>query len=728
MRRSISAGLRARSAPLLSLQGRADPATLRDQVSALLVKQAVTYKRSRRSPLLFVCSVPLAFIVTSVLVSWATSSASSAGHVDSSCDTTGGRCFVVGSGSAVDMGSSEWLRWSPADGASYSAAAAVMAQVISDLRIPAARVSAYERAEDMARSIVDGLHEGQPTWAAVLLNLSPATPVSGEHDAHYSVAYNGTSGYAGTWRGSSLQELRWPASSSRTSGHIGLQLALDASISTYYLGGQQDSSFAAEVNGFPNVMPSTEGLTEWQLTSTFGNAVFAFAVTICAVIASRDASDERSCGLVGAMRFMGLREPAYWLSWHIPLLTGSLLVALIAPLVGLASGLVAFSGYSYGGWVLFVFCSLVSNWSLALALAATSNSRAFAAGMAVVLVLLTLIAEGTLVGLTAVSDRPASSFGPSAWDAVYGPGVNPMYKLAINLVPAFHVGKIFDDVLKDAGPQPSADSSSAPPQYLSISSARQYEQEGVAYTVPSTLASNLLLLLLYGVYALLAWHRGRPMIGTTGSCSRLQHECLCCMPRKWHMNRRNAELRRLRGSAGEEIATDRATAAQRESAEGKSIRLVKLSKAFSSGTAVKELSVTMNPGEVFCLLGHNGAGKSTTINCISGVTPLTFGDIFVQGLDVRSDLDSVQRRLGVCPQHDVLWEFLTPAEHLEFWGRFKGLTDSRGALREAINRLLDETQLGRKRDMPVASLSGGQRRRVSLANAAIGDPPILILE
>lgn len=84
---------------------------------------------------------------------------------------------------------------------------------------------------------------------------------------------------------------------------------------------------------------------------------------------------------------------------------------------------------------------------------------------------------------------------------------------------------------------------------------------------------------------------------------------------------------------------------------------------YATGTAVKELTLTMMPGEVFCLLGENGAGKTTTMKCLSGQTGLSYGEAYVRGIDVRSKTIEVQRMLGVCPQHDVLFEGLSGTTH-----------------------------------------------------------------
>lgn len=80
----------------------------------------------------------------------------------------------------------------------------------------------------------------------------------------------------------------------------------------------------------------------------------------------------------------------------------------------------------------------------------------------------------------------------------------------------------------------------------------------------------------------------------------------------------------------------------------------------------------MYNGQIFALLGHNGAGKTTTISMLTGLIQATQGRAKVHSLDIFNEMDEFRKTLGVCPQHDVLFEFLTPREHLELFASFKG--------------------------------------------------------
>ena len=101
-----------------------------------------------------------------------------------------------------------------------------------------------------------------------------------------------------------------------------------------------------------------------------------------------------------------------------------------------------------------------------------------------------------------------------------------------------------------------------------------------------------------------------------------------------------------------------------------------LRKTYANGfTAVKGLNVKMYTGQIFALLGHNGAGKTTLISMLTGLLSPTSGDAEVFGFDIFEDINRVRDFLGVCPQHNILFDLLTPREHLEIFSDFKGMYD-----------------------------------------------------
>eukprot|EP00043_Microstomoeca_roanoka_P002430 m.38349 g.38349 ORF g.38349 m.38349 type:complete len:1691 (-) comp11480_c1_seq1:2027-7099(-) len=144
--------------------------------------------------------------------------------------------------------------------------------------------------------------------------------------------------------------------------------------------------------------------------------------------------------------------------------------------------------------------------------------------------------------------------------------------------------------------------------------------------------------------------------------------------------------------------------------------------------ALSNVSLRLYEGQIFGLLGHNGAGKTTLHSIITGLRNPTLGRVLVNGLDVSTDAgrEAMRNIMGVCPQHDVLYEKLTVKEHLTLFSGIKGVKSKD---RERVfAQLLREIDLQDKADEFTEHLSGGQKRKLSVGIALIGDPQILCLD
>ncbi|CAL5444800.1 unnamed protein product [Camellia sinensis] len=144
--------------------------------------------------------------------------------------------------------------------------------------------------------------------------------------------------------------------------------------------------------------------------------------------------------------------------------------------------------------------------------------------------------------------------------------------------------------------------------------------------------------------------------------------------------------------------------------------------------AVRGLSLALPRGECFGMLGPNGAGKTSFIKMMIGLTEPSSGTAYVQGLDMSTDMDRIFTSMGVCPQHDLLWETLTTREHLLFYGRLKNLKGS--ALNQAVEESLKGVNLhsGGVADKEAGKYSGGMKRRLSVAISLIGDPKVVYMD
>ncbi len=156
------------------------------------------------------------------------------------------------------------------------------------------------------------------------------------------------------------------------------------------------------------------------------------------------------------------------------------------------------------------------------------------------------------------------------------------------------------------------------------------------------------------------------------------------------------------------------------------ISLKALTKRFGQQLIVDGLSFTVNRGECFGLLGPNGAGKTTTLRSLLGLTPFDAGSVAVLGHPIPQQARQARARIGLVPQQDNLDPEFSVAENLLVFGRYFGLRDA--DIRARIPELLAFASLTGKRDARIDELSGGMKRRLTLARALINEPDLLVLD
>nr|KAJ3418189.1 hypothetical protein HK105_000223 [Polyrhizophydium stewartii] len=142
--------------------------------------------------------------------------------------------------------------------------------------------------------------------------------------------------------------------------------------------------------------------------------------------------------------------------------------------------------------------------------------------------------------------------------------------------------------------------------------------------------------------------------------------------------------------------------------------------------AVKDVTFAVEEGIVFGLLGPNGAGKTTLISILTGLYEASTGTGTLAGFDVTTDTAEVYKRIGICPQFDILWDELTVSEHLYFYARLKGISPSEE--REAVRIAMSNVALTGYENRVSRSLSGGEKRRLSIAIALLGSPKVVFLD
>jgi ABC-2 type transport system ATP-binding protein len=156
------------------------------------------------------------------------------------------------------------------------------------------------------------------------------------------------------------------------------------------------------------------------------------------------------------------------------------------------------------------------------------------------------------------------------------------------------------------------------------------------------------------------------------------------------------------------------------------LRVADIRYAYGKTVAVDGVSFDVRPGEIFGLLGPNGAGKTTTISIVSGILPPASGQALIFGQDASGGSGRARARMGVVPQDIALYEELTAAENLRFWGRLYGLSGD--GLEDAVRRSLDLVGLADRAKARVKTYSGGLKRRLNLAAGLVHSPDLLLLD
>ncbi len=156
------------------------------------------------------------------------------------------------------------------------------------------------------------------------------------------------------------------------------------------------------------------------------------------------------------------------------------------------------------------------------------------------------------------------------------------------------------------------------------------------------------------------------------------------------------------------------------------IEVRNLTKNYAGLPAVRTMSFAIQPGEVLGYLGHNGAGKSTTVKMLAGLLEPTSGEILFHGADIREDLAGYKRRVGYVPEESHLYSFLTGWEYLDLVGTLRGIPPSVREGKAAL--MLEELSLFRHRHTAIAAYSKGMRQRIMLIAALLDDPELLILD
>ncbi len=156
------------------------------------------------------------------------------------------------------------------------------------------------------------------------------------------------------------------------------------------------------------------------------------------------------------------------------------------------------------------------------------------------------------------------------------------------------------------------------------------------------------------------------------------------------------------------------------------IHLRSVSKSFGNIEALKDVSFSINKGEIFGILGPNGAGKSTIVNILNTLVKPDSGEVIIDNVNIRNDGITVKQIMGVVPQEIALYEELTAYENLMFWGGLYNIPKQ--LLREHADKTLEIVDLSYRKNDRIKTFSGGMKRRINIACSLLHNPRILVLD
>lgn len=575
--------------------------------------------------------------------------------------------------------------------------------------------------------------------AAIVFNDTVANSAQLPNAIYYDIWYNKST--VGAWMSGAGKDLLFKqtsVSSFTLNVQRGVHEAVLAARAAATNGGTPDSSrFELSLRQFPQV-PSVDGRAQASASvNTFAGLFYYCAIMFTFIVSLTQVVAEKESNLLAHMRTMGLFESAYWLSWLLYFSIIMMVAAILVYIGGLICQLPFFTGTNGGVIIVSFFLYGVSMECLALLLSSfigrvkianTVGFLLFALGLIVQLV---LSSSGTFLTYLFYDDlliskdwqRLINLYPPIQFAKIYA-DVNELTKATLvttNNITVETYGTYSWDMLYDQT------ASYVVANRSSLNCPTGWPVADCYYRIPTTSASLDWMAITCVIFLVLAWYLSQVFPGEHG---RAQRPWFIVDPRYWipaqYLPRfQPVPFQPLFDSSVDEDVKD--FVQQMQGAPGEyAVRIEGLVKKYGQFRAVNGLSVGMRRGEVFALLGHNGAGKTSAIKVVTGMTRATGGDAILSGFSIGTDMDAIRQFMGVCPQHDILWDDLTAREHLWLTGKFKGLGGRE--LDQLIISSLEDVKLGRVVDVPAGRYSGGMKRRLSVAISAMASPDVVLLD
>ncbi|KAJ3064546.1 ATP-binding cassette sub- A member 1 [Podochytrium sp. JEL0797] len=521
---------------------------------------------------------------------------------------------------------------------------------------------------------------------------------------------------------------------------ISMVRGLDEAIITGVNGNTKQANLDYQLKDWPLIPAVTLSDT---IVQTLGSCFFFCSVMVIFISVLNQIVGEKEAKLRHGMEMMGLYPSVYWLSNYISISFLVFINSLLTVVLGICFQFEAFKNTSFFAmWITFF---LFGESMVMFAFMCTCFVRQARAG---VLLGIFIFVIGLLFESFVFS---SGQLGYIWWVPTLIPSFVPWI---LALVPFFNFGRMFldistfttgylDQLTSTYIPGPGFPWSSlykSVPQNL----LPNYQSDGYPQ-LPNPVQAWYLMLMDMAIYAVLTWYFDAIIPDEYGTAQPFYFPFL---PSYWGFEKVRGELDVQEwvkknglevkgdlavGEEEEDVAAERVKALSLD--DDSAVKIVRLRKTYNkypifSSTmdkhAVRNSSFTLAEGKLLALLGQNGAGKSTTMSMLAGLTPATSGDALICGLSVRTQMSLIRQMLGVCPQHDILFEDLTAREHIELYAGLKGVPKNEWGV--LFEERLKAVKLWTVKDVRAGTYSGGMKRRLSLVISTIGDPRVIFMD
>ncbi|KAF9932556.1 ATP-binding cassette sub- A member 1 [Linnemannia zychae] len=514
-------------------------------------------------------------------------------------------------------------------------------------------------------------------------------------------------------------------------------------------------NLTTHLKDFPKVPPMK---ASDQVVSNLGAMFFFCSMMVVFICVLNQIVTEKELHLRHSMQMMGLKTLVYWFSWWLSNALLVLISAVVTCGFGVAFGFSVFKYSNFGALVITFFLFGLAMVTMAFWITTMVKSSRTAILIGIFLFIIGLLFESMVF---------SNPFVGYIW---YDEGTSVAGKYCLMFLPFFNFGKIFLDMsLFASGRFDLLTSTYIPGPGFHWNNL--YDKIPTSYTptydtyktrhpdVPAPIQSWYLLLMNIGVFAILTLYFDQVVADDYGNRRHLlffldpsfyglkirkklsTHNWIAAQ--QANKAKRDAYMAKMskkdRSELPEEDEDDEDVRVEREMALDSNFdtaaRICNLQKVFRESAfkkspldkiAVKDLCLTLQEGKLLALLGQNGAGKSTTMNMLSGLTRSTGGDAIFYGLSMNSEMAEIRSMMGVCPQHDILFDDLTAVEHIRLYAGLKNVP------KEEIPRLTEErlnaVRLWKVKDKLSHTYSGGMKRRLSMVISTLGDPKIIFLD